>query len=376
MRKSIMATLCILLVFSAAGCWDQLVLEKLAFIFGMAIDEDPNNPDLFYMGVITPAFTEGAKERSVRTVVLTRSITQGLTNMQLQRERNLVLGKVSVIIFSTTAAENGILFKVIRQMDQQRDINPNSWLIVTQGISAREALYMTPPEEDRVAIYIDDLLDIGLNTGQIPEATISQFWSKHHAWGVTPAIPTIKETEGGSLMISGLALFNEDGNSAGYLSDGETVMYMILTGEIVRGRFYTKVDYHEQKDRWVTSFIKSTKSKINTRIENNIPVIDIRLEIDLEIINIDMEFDNVLTGEIFDTLQTAIAIDLQGNILKVIQKAQRSGADPFGLGTQVRIQQPSWAKGKKWCDEFPESKISVQVKVKVKRIGTLMNPSY
>lgn len=376
MRKSFIVTLCILLVFSMAGCWDQLLLEKIAFIFGMAIDEDPLNPDMFYMGVKTPAFAEGAKENSVRTVVLTRSISQGLINMQLQRERNLALGKVNVIIFSTAVAENGIMYKVIRQMDQQRDINPNSWLAITQGISARETLYLKPPEEERVAIYLDDLLDIGLNTGQIPEATISQFWSKHHAWGVTPAIPTIKKTENDSLMISGLALINEAGNSAGLFNDGETVMYMIITGEMVRGRFNTKVDYHEQKDRWATSYVKKSKSKVNTWIDNNTPVIDIRLELDLEIINIDMEFEDVLTKEIFDTLQTAMAEDLQGNILQVIEKAQRSGVDPFGLGQYVRIQHPSWAEGKTWCVEFPESKVSVQVKVKVKRIGTLMNPSY
>lgn len=376
MKRILSIVLSLTIVLCNSGCWDQLVIDKLAFIFGMAVDEYPDDPDMFFMGVTTPAFSEGAKKSSARTVVLTRSITQGLINMQIQRERNLALGKINVIIFSSEAAKNGIMYKVIRQMDQQRDINPNSWLVVTQGISARDALYSEPSEEERVAIYLNDMLNIGLNTGQIPEATISQFWARHHAWGISPAVPTIKKTESDGLMISGLALFDGKGNSAGYLNDGETVMYMILTGEMIRARFYTQIDYLEQKDRWLTSFIKKSDTKIHTRIENDKPIIDIRLDIDLDIVNVDMEFEDLLSEEIFDGLGSALAQDLQGNILKVIGKAQNYGVDPFGFGQHVRVQNSNWAKGRNWCDEFSDSTIQVQVKVTVKRIGTLLNPSY
>jgi len=358
-----------------AGCWDMQILEDQAFIFAMAIDEAPES-EHFYMGVTTPAFTEGAKELTTKGVVLTRSISQGLMNMQIQRERVLALGKISTVVFSTEVAGSDIMYRVLRQFDQQRDMNPNAWLVITEEISARDVLDLKPDEEERVAIYLDDMLNTGHQTGQIPKLTISHFWARHHAWGVCPIIPTIKKTESDSLMISGLAIIDHRGKVVGSFSDGETVMYMILTGEIIRGRFFTEVDYVNQKNRLVTSFIKKNGRKISTRIENNKPVIDIKMDIEVDVLNIDMTFDDHLTEEVFSGIQSALAKDLQGNLLKVIKIAQKSGADPFGFGQYVRTQNPKWSRNKDWGEEFAESTFNVQVKVTVKRIGTLINPSY
>lgn len=370
-RVALVLLSCLLLT----GCWDQLIIDDLALVFGMAIDVAPNQEG-FYLGVSTPAFSEGAKGKTAKNIVYTRSISQGLMNMQLQRERNLMLGKASVIIFSTEAAKSEILLNVIRQLDQQRDTNPNAWLVISTGMDAREALYLEPPEEQRVAIYTEDMLNVGYNTGQIPQLTISHFWARYHTWGICPVIPTIKKTENDSLMLTGLALVNGQGKMVGELSDGETVMYMLITGDMTRGRMFTEVDYVEQKNRWISIFIKGNNRKVTTKVENNRVTIDLNLRLAVDVINLDMSFEDTLDENIFAGLQTALSKDVQRNIEKVIKIAQSHKTDPFGLGQNVRAQNLQWSRNRDWCEEFSKSQVNVHVEVEIRRIGTLINPKY
>jgi hypothetical protein len=60
----------------------------------------------------------------------------------------------------------------------------------------------------------------------------------------------------------------------------------------------------------------------------------------------------------------------------VLKKSQNWEADIVGLGQYARSQQAPWFKGKDWEKEFGKSDIQVEVKVRVKRIGTLMDPTY
>lgn len=376
MKIALVLLLCVNLVL-LAGCWDQRLLEDLALVFGIAIDADAEKPDTFFMAVTTPAFAEGAEKLTAKTVVEARTLDQGLMNLQLQRERKLEIGKASVIIFDQVAAENGTMMGIIGQLDQQRDANPNAWIVVTQGISAREALYLEPAEQERVAVFLDDLLFIGRTQGQIPQLTLSQFWCRHHSWGISPVAPTVTKTERGGLMLTGLALFDETGKWAGHLSESETVMYMLVADEMMpRGRFYTEVTFQQQHNRLVTVFIKKLDRSVNTRIVDDTPHIDVKLYIELDILNIEMSFDNHLEKEIFTGLETALARDIQGNIMKVISKAQAAGTDPFGFGQFVRAQNLAWVSDQEWNDRFPDSIINVQVRVTLKRIGTLINPTY
>lgn len=370
-RIAIVLLICLFLT----GCWDQLLVENLAFVFGMAIDKAPGEEG-FYLGVTSPAFAEGAKGRTVKTVVYTRSVSQGIMNMQMQRERILGLGKLSVIIFSTEAAKSKLLIDVVNQLDQQRDMNPNAWVVISEEIDAREALYLEPPEEQRVAIYLLDLLDMGRNTGQIPELTLSHFWNHHHTWGINPIVPTVKKTENDSLMLTGLALIDSEGKMVGQLNDGETVNYMLVTGEINRGRIFTEVDYLEQKNRLITMFIKDVNRKVATRIDNDRVVIDLNIRLGIDVINLDMTLEDVLDENVFSGLEASLARDFQGNIKKVIKTAQEHKTDPFGFGRYVRSQNRSWSQNKDWGEEFSHSQINVQVEVKIHRIGTLINPSF
>jgi Ger(x)C family germination protein len=357
------------------GCWDQLVLDDLAFVFGMAIDIAPDREG-FYLAITSLAFAEDAQRETVKTIVYTRSISQGIMNLQRQRERIVSMGKVRVIIFSTETAKSKVFLDVVNQLDQQRDMNPNAWVVISEEIDAREALYLRPPAEQKVAVYLDNLLTTGRNTGQIPKLTLSHFWAHRHTWGVNPIVPMVKKTENDSLMLSGLALIDGEGKMVGQLSDQEAITFLIITRDITRSRIFTEVDYAEQKNRWISMFVKGVDRKTHTKIENDKAVIDLNFRLKFDVINLDMDLEDVLDEKIFSGLETSLARDLQGNIQKVINTAQELKSDPFGLGQHVRAQNLQWSRNKDWGEEFSQSRINVQVEVEIHRIGTLLNPRF
>jgi hypothetical protein len=105
-------------------------------------------------------------------------------------------------------------------------------------------------------------------------------------------------------------------------------------------------------------------------------VIDIKADITLDGLNVDLVIDTQLKEEFFSGLEQSLASDLQGNIRRVLKKSQEWEADIVGLGQHVRVQHSKWFREKDWASEYRESEINVEVKVTVKRFGSLINPKY
>jgi len=96
----------------------------------------------------------------------------------------------------------------------------------------------------------------------------------------------------------------------------------------------------------------------------------------LDEVSIDLEERGGLQKQVVAELEKLLARDIQGNMRRVLTKTQNFNSDIVGLGQYVRSQQSKWFKDKDWAQEFANSDIEVEVKVLVKRIGNLINPTY
>jgi len=166
MKKILLLLLCISLVF-INGCWDQLMIEELALAFALGIDVDPENPELLIMSVTNPAFSETSMKETKKLVGKGYSLSNAFFNLQRQRDRFLVLGQVATLVFSEEAARGGLMHKVLRQVDQQRDLNPNMNIVIVRGATAQETIYLEPEEEVRVARYLNHLINRNFNNGTL-----------------------------------------------------------------------------------------------------------------------------------------------------------------------------------------------------------------
>lgn len=379
MRK-VMVIILIAAFLLMGGCWDVEVIDELAIVFGLGIDQDESDPEKIMVTINNPAFNTEAEEQVVRTTVSAYSVSQALLNAQLQRNKSLVLGKLSVIVFSEEAAENGAMHKVLIQLDQIREIDPSALICIVRDDSAQHALNVVPPVQPRAAVYLTELLDRNFNEGRAPRVFLFRYWFDYSTRGITPVIPVIeltggKEEEEG-FILAGLAAIDEQGRMAGQLTDTEIIIYIMLRDEIFRGRFYSHINFAEQKQRLVQGKIKKVDRKVITRIVNDKPVIDIKIMVEADLLDVDLVLESQLEEEVFRGLERALARDFQGNMMRLLRKTQEWETDIVGLGQFVRVHNHKWFRERNWAEEYKNSDINIEVEFRIIRIGTLLNPRY
>jgi spore germination protein KC len=377
--KKLIIVLFLLGMLMTAGCWDWRIVDELAIIFGIAVDV-PKEDDLFQLTFVYPIFAQEAEEAKVSTTIQGYSLQQALINLQHQSEQRPVLGRVNVFIFSEEAAQSGHMHQILRQYDQIRDNNPNAYICVVRGSTAQEVLNLELPQQPRVAVFLGNMFMDNNKEGRLPAIFATTYWTQYHTAGVSPVLPVIElvgpEGEKNGVRLEGLAVIDAKGVMKGYLSDTETIMYMLLTGNIQRGQLYTQVDVQDEEKKNVTAFIQDSSVKIKSKIIDDRIVLHLQAVIDLDGVSIDLDEGTVLKAGVVQDLEMALARDIQGNMRRVLRKTQNWEADIVGLGQFARSQQAPWFKGKEWEKEFGKSDIQVEVKVRVKRMGTLIDPTY
>lgn len=375
-RKALFLTMCALVIL-CPGCWDVRVVEDLALAFSLGIDIVPENDELISITMTNPTFSPDAEATTAKVTVQGYNLANVFVNAQRQRDRVLVLGQVSTMVFSEEIARNGKMNELLKDVDQQRDMNPNTMVVVVRGAPARDVLQLEPPEETRVAVYLARLLERNFEFGLVPEITAADFWFRSDIGGIDPIVPVIEitghEDEKKGILIVGLAAFDSRGKMVGIIPDSEIIHFLFLTRQPRRSRFSTKVDVGSQMQRPVTIYVKNVRKNVQSQIVDDRAEIKVKMEVDLDIIDIEASLDS-LDEEIHRELEQKLARDIQGNALAMLRRTQNWQSDPIGLGRCVRVANPQWFRNKNWGEEYEKALIDMEVKVSIKRIGTLVNP--
>lgn len=377
--KKVLLLLLIFSLLGVSGCWDQQVIENLAIVLGMGIDVVPGDPDLFFLTTINPNFSETAKKKAKRIVSKGYTLVETFANMQRQRNHKLVLGQVTSLVFSEEAAKGGLLNRIMVELDQIRDVDPEVYIVIVRGATAREVLYLEPEEEERTALYLTDLLVRNAENGTAPLITAAHYWYTHVTAGIDPVVPIIElagtEEKKNGVIITGLAAFDVSGQMKEALTDQQAVLFLLLSGQLQRGQFATKLVI-DGKHRDTSMFIKKASPKIKCTIKDGKPALAIKLAVEVDIIDIVWDVNVIKKKDADKVIGHALALDIQGNALKMIRQTQKWGTDILGLGQYARIEDPKWFRQADWSKEYTKSDVSLEVKVKIQRIGTLTNPEY
>lgn len=375
MRKSVSILLITLMVFTV-GCWDLRPLEELALIQGLGVDMSDMDREMLQFTFIHPLFAQEARDVRLVKVINSYSLEQGLIHLQHQTDERPALGTLLTMVFSEEATRNGSMHKVLAEYDSLRESKLTAWVCVVRGADAREVMQLSIPNTPRISIFLSEMFRENMLTGRIPRSDTTTYLTKHYTTGITPVIPVIELTGPGEektgFLLAGVAVIGPSGKLKGYLTDSETVMFMLLTGEMVRGRLAVNLTLEGGENVPVTAYVQNSSVKVRAEIVNDKPVIYIKSKINFSEANAVLPGNKPPTENIVRQLETALARDIQGNMAKVINKSQIWGADIFGFGRHVQSQHYRWFRGKKWETEFKRSKINVEVKVSVKRTGTLI----
>lgn len=353
------------------GCWDQKIYEKIGFMLSIGVDESPNGLALTYISpLIDP-------EQPGKLVEIAKAEDMTLTREARERGRfttskSIEAGTVQHYLVSSAIAANG-MDDLLSIFEREAIDSIQPYVIVVDG-SPRELLEKAAKfkNKPRASNYIKELLEHSIESSYAPETRIYNYDINYFS-GTTDSIMPIIKSEPEQIRITGSALFHKD-KMVGRITQRETSILLALMGKMKTTGYSCKtidnLDVDSKKIIGVAVALKKPKRKIKITIENGKPIVNISLNFigacDEGKWGLDFNDEKTKT-----MLENKIAANIKDDCTLVLDKCQRAGSDPIGIGEILRSKYPNyWAKTT-WLEAYENTVFKVDVKVHIDSHGLI-----
>jgi spore germination protein KC len=373
------------LALNAAGCWDQVELDKRALIMAVGIDKagEAGKITLTLQTVIPGRLGDplGGSEKgpAVRTVSASgATILEATKNYQQQTDAIPYFLHNRLLIISEELARDGvkpIMDYFIRNFQSQ----PRAWVLISKGKAADIVKWRS--EANQIpANYIADILYCSTRQAVTALATddIHHFILKLASHSTSPATSGIEivqqhPQESPEVRIFGTAVFKKD-KMAGWMGLQETRGLLWITNQSMQGILETS--YPNRQKRNLVQQVARSSSKIKPRIING------KVEIQIEVMedgNIGEQGGSLMLTDrnMIRALENEKSAQMITEIRSCLRKCQQEfHSDIFGFGEEIERHFPrEWKQlRKKWDTEFPAMKIEVTAKARFRGTGIITDP--
>lgn len=376
-----------------SGCSNYRELNELGVIIAMGIDynDDPDNPYKVTYQVINPSglaqtSTSGGKGLAVINYTVTaKTLVEAYSKASaiIPRENNI--SHLSIIILGEELARKGfdLLFDTIERGKNQRVSVP---VFIARGKTAEYMLSVIEPLENTpgkniISTTKSEQNDYGSTNVALLYEVISALMSEGKYVSLpgisigndskdAKKISNFETTAPAYIEAKGLALFRK-GKMVRWL-DGKTARgVQFVTSDIKR----TDVVIPCSEKGNATITVIRAKSKMNTIIKHEKPVIHTNLNVMGEMMQTSCELD-LSNPKLLIEFERKMENELKKQIKKTISITQKEKSDIFGFGEALARTNPDyWLKHKKnWDDLFSDAEISMKVDVDIINSGMLMEP--
>ncbi|MDF2725945.1 MAG: spore gernimation protein GerC [Paenibacillus sp.] len=292
------------------GCWDRLEIEERAVVLGISIDKaDPETeveedevshlqkkfpaPEVELIRVavqialpgripLGPGEVGGGDKGSQSTVwvidVVGHTIDDAIMNLQQQISGRLFFGHLRVVAISEAVAKQG-LQNVNDYFRRNSEIRRMAWMMITKG--SAETFMKASPKLDRVpTLYMMSTMDSAVRLGKFPNDFVGNFWSNSSKKGQEGFLPYVGLMKEQNIELMGMAYFRGS-KMVGATQPLEIGAYMGIKGINPAG--YRGIISFNGGQNSVTLYATSRRSKIDVRIQNNIPHITVKIFNELNI---------------------------------------------------------------------------------------------
>jgi len=314
------------------------------------------------MILVTTVYPNYQPDKSVINETLTDTAKlskEARDRLNLQSEKPVVSGKVEVTLYEWETAEKGI-FDFLDTLERDPSIGSSIYLGVVDG-SPKELLSKQYGNQDN-GIYLSNLIEQNIETGQIPKTNLHQFLYKFYADGIDPTLPVLKQ-EDGKVKLTGIGLFAED-KLVGQLEEEQFFTFkLLLERKGQKGSYSIKLN--EDNDISIYNISSGRNFDIQKPMTNSEIIINVNLRATVS------EYqDGILNKQKTTRLEKEIKELLEQDSQEMIQQFQEKGIDPLGIGDQVRSRTRNWDP-KKWKELYPDLQITVKVNVDLLESGVI-----
>ena len=390
-------TTSILLILSLLvlpGCWSRKELNELAVIVALGVDKYDDG----YMvtaQIINP--TEiGLQRGSIgATPVIVYSapgetIPDALQRILSQAPRQLYLSHLRVLVFGEELAREG-LSDVLDFISRNQELRTDFYLLVANGSQASDILtVLTPFEHIPANSLYSSILVSNKQWAATGRITLQQFVTELGREGANPVMSGVKiigdkevgrsienlhKTEPEALLRhAGMAVFNKD-KLVGWIDEimSKSVNYILDEVDTTVGH----VRCPDPDDGIIGIRIVGASSEIKARLDKSgKPEFTVVYFIDADLEAVQCTID-LSKEESFRKIEQVIRQTMQTTTETSVQQIQQKfGSDIFGFGEALHRQHPKvWRKYRQqWGDVFPHVKVTIDAKVSLRRVGSIVQP--
>lgn len=387
--KIIVALLILFTLALTPGCWDRIEIDERAFVLGAAIDMVPRSEtriepvpgqvplrdNIYEMTVEIPIVSEmagssggaggGGGDGMPHIVVSSTGADISEINRAITHRSNRVLfyGHQKVLIFGEELAREGIK-PLLDFFERDPEPNKRIRLLIAEG-EGKDVLESEPKLARAASLYIYEIMEHERYSSRFPNSTIGRVISRLREDGNT-LIARARATEEG-MVIGGSAVI-KDWKMVGWLGELETTSVLLILGEMNGGI----VTIDDPKNQCKISLrINEIRRKLTSRVQGDDVTIIMEIEAEGNIVE-NMAPTTAFSRETVDIVEAGVARLIEGNIRSVVHKVQEDfNVDIFHFNRLLATKAPkAWKDlGPRWNKIFPNVKVEVDVRVKVRRFG-------
>lgn len=364
-----MLALILIIPVLLSGCWDQKIYEKTGFILNLGIESSLNGELL--VTYTSPVVGQGKKGTEVELIQVTTSILrEGRVKARAMSAKQLEAGKMQQILVSSEIAQKQGIHEFLNVIERDPTNPVQCWVVVVDG-SPNKLLKAAVDfkNKPRPSIYLNQLLEDNANISRIPDTKVVNYDIAYFAQGLDPMLPIIK-LSGKNITVTGTALFSED-RMTGRLDCKHTCLALSMIGKVRSMVPYNSPmppDIVNTAMKKMSTELTLRKRKIDVKIENNKPIVNIYLLYDGYVG--EYPWDELNKGPVKEQVETFLSKNLKKECKKTIALLQEAGCDPIGIGDMVRAKYNNYFNSVVWKDVYKNAAINVDTTVKISRYGT------
>ncbi len=373
-------SLVLILMFALGGCWDRNELSSLAIATGAAFDKPQSKVgiDMTTQVINLDTLAPVAVHSTIAAPPYWNIKTTGQTvfdcirNASQQSTHKLYWAHNQIIVFSEDLARESGVRQYLDFFLRDAEPRVSTWVLVSKG-KASDILEMESKLEPIPAVNIASLIENRKYTGKASAVDLYEFSNRMLSEATAPVMSLIElvdENDEKIPLLSGTAVFNQDGKMIGTLNELETRGMLLAIDQFESGLLV--VEAPDSKGQLGIEILNSS-AKIKPQISDGRLKIKIDIKVSGSLGDANCYVD-VLDENTWNSINQRQAEAIRRDILLSLKQARTLKADIFGFGDAVYKKYPQeWKKMKPdWEEIFPSLEVEIEAQTTLVRPNMIL----
>lgn len=381
-KKFIFLIALVLSTINLTGCWDSYEVNQRELVSAVGIDKSDEKGKIIvtFQSIIPERISTpvkpGSNKNNVHVVSVTaNSITDSLVKYNQRTSKIPEIQHNRIYVIGEDLAKDGVN-SFIDGIFRSYEFRASGWILACKG-KASDILNKKVDASAIPADYLVNLITIGNYMATVPTETLHTFMMKLSSKTTSPVVTELEikekiEGESGDIGYNGCGVFKQD-KLVGWLNMNETRGLLWMTNQIGRGVLLS--GYPGTASESISQQIVKSKVKIKPKMVNGEIIISLYIREEGSVLE-NNKGVNINSPETMKALEEGFAIEIKKEVNDCLEKIQKDyKTDIVGFGDKIHKNLPrEWKKiESKWDNIYPNIKTEVNVEVKLRSTGKIIN---